>query len=185
MLPTETSGRPRKQPRLVPSLLSAPFIAALIYLLLYGADYVLPYPLVLAVCTGVLLLRWALGRVGEPDGLLARDLVRPVRVRRRLEPGEGYEGGDGVAEAVRRWDRRLGWGEKDGPRFAVTVGRALGDLVDERLRQRHGITRATDPARARELVGERMWALLGPLQRSPTPRQIVAALDELEREETQ
>jgi hypothetical protein len=132
-----------------------------------------------------MLLRWALGRSAEPDWLLARDLVRPVRVRRRLEPGEGYEGGDGVAEAVRRWDRRLGWGEKDAQRFAVTVGRSLGELVDERLRQRHGITRATDPVRARHVVGERVWALLGPLHRPPTPRQVMAALDEMERKDRQ
>jgi hypothetical protein len=148
-------------------------------------DYRLPYVVLLAVGVGVMLWRWALSRVGEPDWLHARDLVRPATVRRRLEPGDWYEGGDGMAEAVRKWDRRLGWGDVDGQRWSRAVGQHLGELVDEMLRQRHGITRATQPERARAVLGERVWALLGPLERPPTPKQVHAALADLERMETQ
>jgi len=185
MLPVLSDATPRRRPRLWPSLLLAIGASMTIYLVFYGANYRLPFLVPFAICVGLALLRWTLALVAEPVGLGAADLVRPVEVRRRHEPGAWYEGGDGVVEAVGRWDRRLGWGEMDGPRFAHTVGRALGELVDERLRQRYGFTRATDPGRARAVLGERVWRLLGPLERPPTTREVRAALDDLERMPTE
>ncbi len=155
--------------------------SAVVYTLLHLVDRRLPYPLILAVCLGAVLIRRAVRLAREPLWPRAGDLVRPVEVRRRREPGAWYEGGDGMASAIRRWDRQFTWGLASGPRFANTAGPRLGELVDERLRQRHGITRAADPARARELVGEKVWALLGPLERAPTHRQIMAALADLDR----
>lgn len=181
MVPIHVEGEPRRRPRLWPALSLAVSVSIVVYLILYGANYRVPFLLPFAICVGLALLYWALGLVAEPLGLAAADLVRPVVVQRRHEPGAWYEGGDGVVEAVGRWDRRLGWGEMDGPRFAHTVGRALGELVDERLRQRYGVTRATDPDRSRALLGERVWRLLGPLERAPTTREVRAALDDLER----
>jgi hypothetical protein len=69
----------------------------------------------------------------------------------------------------------------DPGRFARTVGAPIGELVDERLRQRHGITRETDPARAQAIVGENLWALLGPQRRLPSAREVAAAVAELDR----
>jgi hypothetical protein len=169
------------QPWFVTSGLLAFLGSAVIFTVLAMLNYRLPYPLILAVCVGAVLVRRAVQVSREPSWLRPADLVRPVEVRRRLEPGFWYEGGDGMVGAVHRWDRRLEWGLSDPDRFAHTVGLRIGELVDERLRQRHGITRASDPRRARELLGERVWALLGPMERIPSPRQIAAALTDLDR----
>jgi hypothetical protein len=173
--------RPTDQPWLVSAGLVAFLASAVIYTLLALVNYRLAYPVILAVCVGSVLVRRAVRVSAEPAWLRTGDLVRPVQVRRRLEPGQWYEGGDGMVGAVHRWDRRLEWGISDSRRFANTVGLRIGELVDERLRQRHGLTRASDPRKARELVGERVWALLGPLDRAPSPRQIAAALTDLDR----
>ena len=140
-----------------------------------------PYVVVLGVCLALALTREYLRRVAEPDWLRARETIAPLQVRRRNQPGGWYEGGDGMVEAVRRWDRRLEWGTRDGDRFAYTMGRQLGELVDERLRQRCGITRASHPEQARSILGQRVWALLGPRIHAPSPREFMAALDDLER----
>ncbi len=155
--------------------------AAIMFLLRALAFRELPYVVVLGVCLAVTLSREYLRRVAEPNWLRARDTIAPLHVRRRNQPGGWYEGGDGMVEAVRRWDRRLDWGARDGARFAYTMGRQLGELVDERLRQRCGITRASHPEQARSIVGERVWALLGPRAHAPGPRELMAALDDLER----
>jgi hypothetical protein len=157
--------------------LAASFIS---YMLLFVTNNALPYPLVLGVCLGAALVRHALKLVREPTGQRPADLVERIRVRLALDP-DWYEGGDGMVEAVGRWDRHLSWGAMGGDRFSFTVGRELGELVDERLRQRYGFTRATDPARAWQLLGPRVWALLGPVPTPPAPRQILAALADLDR----
>ena len=55
-------------------------------------------------------------------------------------------------------------------------------LADERLRQRHGISRTGDPRRARELMGERLWAFLyAPPARPPNPRELAAVVEDMER----
>jgi hypothetical protein len=105
-------------------------------------------PLVLGISAGAVLVRLAAASVREPRGRRISDLMRPPRHRR--EPATRS---DGVLMAVRRWDRRLANTDSG-------LSASLGDLADERLRQRHGLTRASDPARARALLGEPVWALL-------------------------
>jgi hypothetical protein len=183
--PPSMLGREDGRPWLVGAVLLAFLASAVVYMVLSMLGLRVPYPLIAAACLGVVLVRQAARAVGEPSWLHASDLVRPVAVRRRREPGSAYEGGDGVATEVRRWHRRLEWGVTgvvaDQGRFARTVGAPLGELVDERLRQRHGITRATDQEQARAIVGENVWALLGHRQRLPTAREIAAAVADLDR----
>jgi hypothetical protein len=105
-------------------------------------------PLILAVAGGAVLIRLAASSVREPRGRRPADLMRPSR--HRAEPPPRV---DGVVVAVRRWDRRLATTDSG-------LSASLGELADERLRQRHGITRASDPSRARALLGEPVWALL-------------------------
>jgi hypothetical protein len=173
------------RPWLVGTLLTAFLASAVVYMLL-GMMGVRPsYPIILAACLGGLFVRQAARAVGEPPWLRVGDLVRPPRVPRRREPGTLYEGGDGMAAAVRGWSRLFEWGQTgsqaDPGRFARTVGAPIGELVDERLRQRYGLTRASDPARARAIVGERLWALVGDREQPVSQREVVAAVADLER----
>jgi hypothetical protein len=83
---------------------------------------------------------------------------------------------------VRRWEHRLSWSQSDPDAFSRNVLPVLAELTDERLRLRHGITRASDPRRARELIGEPMWALLSePGRRAPKSRDLATYVDTLER----
>lgn len=113
------------------------------------------------------------------------DVAPPPLPRRG--PGNGTGGaaeasGDSLRTAVRRWEYQLGHAQNEPDRFSRIVLPALGELTDERLRLRHGITRATDPQRARELLGEPLWQLLNETgRRSPKPREVSAWIDALER----
>ena len=58
----------------------------------------------------------------------------------------------------------------------------LAELADERLRLRHGITRESDPRRARELLGDPLWAALHDRgRRSAKARELETYVDALER----
>ncbi len=90
--------------------------------------------------------------------------------------------GDLLRTAVRRWEQRL-QAPADAARFSSNVLPVLAELTDERLRQRHGITRDSDPARARELLGEPLWQVLTDRGRkAPKAKEwgvLVAALEQL------
>jgi hypothetical protein len=80
-----------------------------------------------------------------------------------------FDEGDLLRSAVRRWEQRLEWSDGDPDRFARIVRPIMAELVDERLRARHGVTLESNPARARELLAQPLWQLLSdPL--APTPR---------------
>jgi hypothetical protein len=139
------------------------------------------YPLLFVIALGVLVIRRAVREVGEPEDLLTGELVRrlPPVARSR---GEGwYEGSDGLSRAVMRWETRLEWTSSERKRFAARVPGLVGELTDERLRQRHGITRASHPERARELCGPTLWAFVEkPVTKPPSPRELAVVVTELE-----
>ena len=86
-----------------------------------------------------------------------------------------------MLEAVARWDRRLDWGTTNAERFGSAVARRLGELADERLRQRYGLTRASDPARARDLPGDHAWAIIhAQLDAAPPPTEVMRAVASIE-----
>jgi hypothetical protein len=105
----------------------------------------------------------------------------------RRRPGEEdgsyrWTGADGLRGAVRRWEARLDSSQDDPGRFSRNVLPVLAELADERLRQRHGITRASDPRRARELLGEPLWQVLAePDRRPPKAREWAAHVAALEK----
>ncbi|REF35832.1 hypothetical protein DFJ64_1224 [Thermasporomyces composti] len=111
-----------------------------------------PYPLILALVLAVLLGARIASGVRAP----AR-LASPVR-----EDVEGPRYGvpDRPFADVRRWEQLLELVHGDGEYFRRSVLPAIGDLVDERLRTAHGITRASDPERARDILGHRVWTFL-------------------------
>ena len=95
--------------------------------------------------------------------------VRSGRPRRSARP---YAGGSA----------RLDRAHADPDLYSRNVLPVLAELADERLRLRHGITRATDPRRARELLGDPMWAALhDPGRRAAKTRDIETSVDVLER----
>lgn len=135
------------------------------------------WPAVFAGFFALLLLRRLTAGVAPPP---------PPRANAHRSHGtdEGlyhWGGQDALRGAVNRWERMLAGAQNDGGLFARTVLPPLGELVDERLRQRHGLTRASDPARARALLGDPLWEFLtNPAKRSPTPRDCAAIVAKLE-----
>ncbi|MFG1776120.1 hypothetical protein ACGFIG_06800 [Micromonospora sp. NPDC049048] len=89
---------------------------------------------------------------------------------------------DALRAAINGWERPLDWAARDRKRFAERILPRIGELADERLRQRHGLTRESDPERARALLGERLWTFLStPSRRPPSPRDLAAIVAELEK----
>lgn len=106
-----------------------------------------------------------------------------VRAPDGEEPGTwNWSARDALRTAINGWERPLDWCADNRERFTERVLPRLGELADERLRQRHGVTRESDPARARALLGEPLWTFLGtPARRPPTPRDLAAIVAELEK----
>ncbi|WP_229399733.1 hypothetical protein [Micromonospora okii] len=111
----------------------------------------------------------------------------PPRAGARTPTGEEdgqYHWGarDALRAAINGWERPLDWSGGNPERFAERILPRLGELADERLRQRHGVTRETEPARARALLGDRLWTFLDtPPRRTPSPRDLAAIVAELEK----
>ncbi|MFG2053554.1 hypothetical protein ACGFI9_05920 [Micromonospora sp. NPDC048930] len=99
------------------------------------------------------------------------------------EPGTwNWAARDALRAAINGWERPLDWCGGNRDRFAERILPRLGELADERLRQKHGITRESDPARARTLLGEPLWTFLStPSRRPPSPRDLAAIVAELEK----
>lgn len=121
--------------------------------------------IIVAAFIALRLLMLAVSEVAPPPA------VRTVARRGGEEPGAyRWVGTDSLRAAVRRWEQRLDWSQSDAERFSRNVLPVLSELTDERLRLRHGITRASDPRRARELIGEPLWQLLDDPGRRPPKR---------------
>jgi len=129
--------------------------------------------LIVAAFTGLRLIMSAVSQVAAPR-----------LPKRRSGAGAGPSTGPGVdalRTAVRRWEQNLSRAQADPDLYSRNVLPVLAELTDERLRLRHGITRASDPRRARELLGDSVWAALHQPGRSPKAREIEVLVDALER----
>jgi hypothetical protein len=117
--------------------------------------------------------------------LLAVAEVAPPPLPKRRGGGSGSSSGpssDALRAAVRRWERTLDRATADPDLYSRNVLPVLAEMADERLRLRHGITRASDPRRARELLGDPTWeALHDPGRRAGKARELDALVDALER----
>jgi hypothetical protein len=130
---------------------------------------------IVAAFVALRLLMLAVAEVAPPPAVRAS-------ARRAVEESGEYRwtGTDSLRAAVRRWEHRLDWAQSDAERFSRIVLPVLAELTDERLRLRHGITRASDPRRARDLIGEPLWAVLHQ-RRPPQPRELETYVTALER----
>jgi hypothetical protein len=133
-------------------------------------------PVVAAAFVALRLLMLAVAEVAPPPTL------KPA-ARRTTADSDGlyqWTGTDSLRSAVRRWEQRLEWSRSDPDAFARNVLPMLGELADERLRLHHGITRASDPRRARDLLGEPLWLALDDPRRRRM-RDMTAFVETLER----
>jgi hypothetical protein len=149
------------------------------YLLLRLIGYAVPYPLLFTAMFAAVLLRRALTAVRPRPLPPAMTGTLPATA---LPPDpDAASRADGLYQALSRWANRMEWTERDSGRFEQVVRDRVADLTDERLRQRHGLTRTSDPARARELTGELLWTFLhGQIARIPTPAEMAAVVKDLE-----
>ena len=157
-------------------------VSVVVLMILRVIGFAPPLLLVLLVSAGAVAIRMLVRTVSERRWRSLGDLVRNASGSSLISPGGWSLGSDdGMLQAIRRWDRRLEWGATNPARYAHTVEPQLGELADQWLRQRHGLTRASDPARARAMLGEPAWATLHPAAgTSPSTRDIFETLQRLE-----
>jgi hypothetical protein len=177
--PDLPSERPRRtQPWLHDPVLALA-ISGAIFAVLRVFGFVLPFGVLIAVVLAVLLLRRLLAAVPvnePPAALYSPAWGIPDDDDRRFAPI------DGVVRAVQRWEARFSWTERDQLRYATAVRPRLVELVEERLRQRHGVTVQGDPARAKAILGDPLWTFLhAPAGRGPNPREMAAIVVEMEK----
>lgn len=171
---------PRDRPgfvRVISLLAYSAILAMLIYVGLRSFELEAPL-LVLFPAAMVLVGIWRLtGRVRPP--LASR---HAGRFSGRFVEDRDYVP-DGLVLAIARWDTMMDWSHTDAARFNRKVLPRLAEVVDERLRQRHGVDRATDPRGARAILGDPLWTFVTtPSSRPPQPHeleQIVTALEKL------
>jgi hypothetical protein len=76
---------------------------------------------------------------------------------------------------------RMQHGTRDRRGFDADLRPVLAELLDSRLRRNHGIDPAADPAAARAVTGNWLWALVMTTpERPPSYDEIDRALDQLE-----
>jgi hypothetical protein len=154
------------------AILGAAALAGALVLVLRAVGFDLWYPLAVAGILALLALqRVVSGLRAPPVGPLGGN---PSQGPEPAEP-------DQLVAAVQRWQTRISWG-RAGIRPFTRTSPLLAELVDERLRLRLGLTMATDPVRARTLVGERLWSYLAdPAAPTPSRRDLAALLTDVEK----
>jgi hypothetical protein len=172
----ESEPGPKRRNRVLWVLLNVALIAAattVTMAALRAGDLSISVVLVAAAFLGLRLI------------MLAVSIVKaPPLPKRRDQNGSSPDGpmGDALKAAVRRWELTLDRAHSDADLYSRNVLPVLAELTDERLRLRHGITRATDPGRARELLGDPLWAALHDRgRRTPKPRELETYVEALER----
>ncbi|MER7415291.1 hypothetical protein ABT346_00645 [Micromonospora peucetia] len=156
-------------------------IAAVVVVLVAGLRLVglrVSLPVLVAGVIALFLVRRVVAALAPPP---------PPRSGGRVPAGDddgtwNWGARDALRAAINGWERPLDWSGGNRERFAERILPRLGELADERLRQRHGLTRETDPERARVLLGDRLWTFLStPSRRPPSPRDLAAIVAELEK----
>lgn len=162
------------------TVLMAAGLAAVAVFGMRMAGLTLAIPLAFAGCLALLLLRRVVARVAPQP--LAKVTLRRV-VGEESGSYNWRSSQDALRVAVHRWEVPLGWTRReDMDRYLRTVPKMLRELADERLRQRHGLTIASDPKSARALLGEELWTILTTSVRRPVaPRDLAASISRLEK----
>jgi hypothetical protein len=144
--------------------------SGLVYLALTLALYRIPFPQLWALAFALLLVPWMLHVLRGPP-----DHPDPY-----LDPNTAELGTPPFTQ-VERWRRRLEATCDDTEWFTRVVRARLVTLVGQRLRLRHGVRLADEPARAREILGDPLYGFLTePLPRTPTPPELDRLITRME-----
>jgi hypothetical protein len=173
----DSDGRRRQRPSRSGLGVALPLIAIGsigIWWLLHRFGIGTPYLLIVASLLAIYGLRYILGTIGAPT------LPRTLRDQPPRSP-ERPADEDGVRLATRTWDQRLDYAQDDARHLTHLIQPSFRDVVDERLRLVHGISRSSDPDRARALIGPQLWKFLTePVPRRVTPQEIAALVAQME-----
>jgi hypothetical protein len=168
--PVEKPGSPI--PRLVGEAVLIALTTVVLVAGLRAGGVRVPLLLIIAALIGLRVVIYAAAQVAPPPA---------PRLRSQIKTGTA-PATDALRATVRRWERNLDRAHSDPELYARNVLPVLAELTDERLRLRHGITRASDPRRARELLGEELWSeLANPGRRGLRTRDIETFVNALER----
>jgi hypothetical protein len=133
-----------------------------------------PFALVLATAMAIVALRYTLRALEIqrlPQTLLASAPVRHMAQSKT----------DGMSEAARSWNNRLEFAHDDSGRLDRLIRPAFVEIIDERVRLGHGITRASDPDLFRQLVGPELWKFMTmPVPRRFSPHMIATLVAQME-----
>jgi hypothetical protein len=158
---------------LAKAVLWSTVLAFPIWALARSTGFGVPYPLVAMLLLEVRVLRGVLRWVDARP--LPDSLTRPSADLVSADQAEASHR-DGLVMAMRRWETRLSFVRLHGDRgaqFARTAQPQLVELIDERLRLRHGVVRAADPERARSVLGEPLWRFVtAPVRKNLSIREV-------------
>ncbi|PYC74421.1 hypothetical protein C7C45_05560 [Micromonospora arborensis] len=175
------TGPQARRSRVGPVLRSLAWAAGVVAVLVVGLRAVglqVSLPVLVAGVLAVLAIR-------RVTALLAPPPPPPAGGRAATGEEDGsYNWGarDALRSAINRWEWPLDWSNTRPERFTEVVLPRIGELADERMRLKHGVTRESDPARARALLGDRLWTFLEtPPRRTPSPRDLAVIVAELEK----
>jgi hypothetical protein len=88
---------------------------------------------------------------------------------------------DGMRNAASSWNMRLDYAQDEPRHFERIIRPAFIEIIDERIRLGHGVTREADPERFREIVGPQLWKFMTePVPRRMTPQMIAAVVAQME-----
>jgi hypothetical protein len=171
----EKRSRSRRPPvRWVFILIGVVVVSFLTYEFLRIQDLGTPFALVLTSVAALTAL-WQILHVLN---------IRPIPSTLRSNPSikrqpESID--DGMRRAVTSWYDRLDYAQGEPRQFARMVRPAFVDIIEERIRFAHGVTRATDPELFREIAGPELWTFMTePIPRRVTPQMIATWVAQME-----
>lgn len=177
--PRGGTGRVRRSRRLLRGLAGVVAVVAVLVAGLRAVGLQVSLPVLVAGVLALFAVHWLVIPLRPPPSSPAvdRNLLGPSEV-----PGNRGDRHDALRAAINSWETPLGWAATRSERFNGTILPRLAELADERLRLRHGVTRGSDPVRARVLLGDQLSTFLEtPPRRPPSPRELAAIVAELER----
>jgi hypothetical protein len=149
-------------------------ISVVAHLVLVGTRVGVSFALVFATVTALVALRYTLRALDIQK--LPQTLLASAPVRHMVQPKT-----DGMSEAARSWNNRLEFAHDDSGRLDRLIRPAFVDIINERIRLGHGITRGSDPELFRQLVGPELWKFMTmPVPRRFSPHMIATLVAQME-----